>query len=167
MSFLTTTQTLITRHPLPPSIPLTHAISTLQNHSILLRLDPNRVKYSKVAAPPPASSSSQKKQDSATKNPETSSAEETTYYTITNKLPGALGLGKEINYSASLRNTAEGVNWDIQASMGIVQKSVWKIVVEEYKENEEVKQRCVLVEEMEITGNRLLVGIVKDRKSVV
>lgn len=74
-----------------------------------------------------------------------------------------------MTFGAEITDTEEGVEWIIRAPLGLVQRSVWEIVdVGEGKGDEgngegKGEGRLVLVEDVEISCSRLLVGTVRGK----
>lgn len=77
-----------------------------------------------------------------------------------------------VTFESHITNTADGVEWVIKAPLGLVQRTTWRLTrsedlgkgkekVGEDEDNE--KSEWSLVEDVEITASRLLVGTVKGK----
>ncbi|KAF2652002.1 hypothetical protein K491DRAFT_605800, partial [Lophiostoma macrostomum CBS 122681] len=155
----TTTATLHHTTPLPPSTTFAAALSKLQDHELLIRLDPEFASYETLPAPPDAPN--------------------TKRYKVTDHmhtLPKGLW-DTTVSFESLITNTETGVEWVIKAPLGLVQRTTWR-VVEGGEVQDEVKaegegkgdrtgdgngEGLCLVEDVEITASRLLVGTVKGK----
>jgi len=66
-----------------------------------------------------------------------------------------------VNFHAEITDLDDGVQWIINAPLGLWQRSLWRVV-----KNEEVKEgegEWVLTEDVEIKCSRLLIGTVKGK----
>ena len=75
-----------------------------------------------------------------------------------------------VSFEAEITNKEDGVLWVIKAPLGLLQKTVWKLVktetlgTEDLEGDEESKKgEWSLIEDVEINANRLLVGTVKGK----
>lgn len=83
-------------------------------------------------------------------------------------------------YEAAITNTADGVEWVIRAPLGLVQRTVWRVAKRSGAEQSGAEQsgakgrqeevnvvngvgEWCLVEEVEITANRVLLGVVRGK----
>ncbi|KAF2183026.1 hypothetical protein K469DRAFT_710978 [Zopfia rhizophila CBS 207.26] len=157
MSFFITTAKLHHTTPLPPGTTFASALTHLQNHDLLIRLDPELAHYE-------------------TLQPD-DFAPDTKRYKVTDHmhtLPKGLW-DTTVTFESLITNTDDGVEWVIKAPLGLVQRTTWKIVkadeLEKGKEkanegDEEEKaenSEWCLVEDVEIKASRLLVGTVKGK----
>ncbi|CAA9958929.1 hypothetical protein CFE70_002448 [Pyrenophora teres f. teres 0-1] len=133
---------------LPPPITFDEAILRLHNHELLIKFDPEYTSHEELAADPA--------------NPDAKR------YKVTDNLK-ALPAGlwnTQITFEAELTDTKDGVNWVIKAPLGLVQKTSWRCVkvdgMEGASEVEGEGEWC-LVEDVEITANRMLVTHVKGK----
>jgi len=147
---LNTTAKLHHRTILPTTATKEAALQIFRNHDILIRLDPELLKY-----------------EAASREPTDSPA--TFRYTVTDAmhtLPAGLW-DTSVSFKAVLTNIDNGVEWIIQAPLGLVQKSLWKVEEAEEKDQVEGKDvvpgQLVLVEDIEIKCSRLLMGTVKGK----
>ena len=138
--------------PLPPGVSFSAALPYLQNHDLLIRLDPELVNYETL--------------------PSEEATPETKRYKVTDNmhtLPKGLW-DTTVNFEAQITNTEDGVIWVIKAPLGLVQRTTWRLVKTEDldkgkgKVTEENKEsEWILVEDVEIKANRLVVGTVKGK----
>jgi hypothetical protein len=67
-----------------------------------------------------------------------------------------------VTFEALMTNTENGLEWVIKAPMGLIQKTTWNLVKStESGQAGEQTGEWSLVEDVEITANRLIVGTVK------
>ncbi|KAF2728148.1 hypothetical protein EJ04DRAFT_516806 [Polyplosphaeria fusca] len=162
MPVFSTTANLHHTTPLPPGVTFSSALTTLQNHDILIRLDPELAHYETLPS------------DEAMPN--------TKRYKVTDHmhtLPKGLW-DTTVTFESQITNTDDGVEWVIKAPMGLVQQTTWKIVktedvekdkegaaqgVDQQGEDTRAKDKgeWCLVEDVEIKASRLLVGTVKGK----
>ncbi|KAF2463247.1 uncharacterized protein BDR25DRAFT_307854 [Lindgomyces ingoldianus] len=162
MSFFSTTATLHHTTPLPSGTTFASALAHLQNHDLLIRLDPELAHYETLDSDP--------------------STPNTKRYKVTDHmhtLPKGLW-DTTVTFESLITNTDEGVEWVIKAPLGLVQSTRWRIVRageeeeegkgrvvnggqdEDMVEKEEKEDWC-LVEDVEIKASRLLVGTVRGK----
>lgn len=137
---------------LPPSTTAERALSCLQNHDLLIRLDPELAHYETLPSPP--------------------DAPQTKRYKVTDHmhtLPKGLW-DTTVAFEADITNTADGIEWGIRAPLGLVQRTTWRVVRRETLGEEkgalvteEGEGEWSLVEDVEIKANRMLVGTVKGK----
>ncbi|KAF2274919.1 uncharacterized protein EI97DRAFT_421628 [Westerdykella ornata] len=159
MSFFNTTATLHHVTPLPAGATFETALDKLQDHDLLIRLDPELAHYETL----PALEDSPK----------------TCRYKVTDHmhtLPKGLW-DTTVTFESLITNTSDGVEWVIKAPLGLSQTTTWRLV-----RNSELKggqdengnedggpgfreelDGWSLVEDVEIRGSRLLVGTVKGK----
>lgn len=159
MSFFSTTATLYHVTPLPPGVTFEAAKPLLHNHDVLIKLDPDFDHYETL--------------------PSTEDAPNTKRYKVTDHL-SAIPKGlwsSTVTFEAHITNTEEGMEWVIKAPLGLTQTTSWRIVrtsdLEKGKEKavdkeaEEAdtanKSEWSLVEDVLISGSRLIVGTVKGK----
>lgn len=136
------------------------ALEKLQNHDLLIRLDPEFSHYETLLSP--------------------AESPNTKRYKVTDHmhtLPKGLW-DTTVTFESLITNTEDGVAWVIKAPLGLVQRQTWRLMktkdVDEGKEtvaqseNERVgegeeKSEWSLVEDVEIKASRLLVGTVKNK----
>ncbi|KAL1600470.1 hypothetical protein SLS60_006856 [Paraconiothyrium brasiliense] len=142
--------------PLPTGTTFEAAIEKLQNHDLLIRLDPELHSYETL--------------------PSDDAAPDTKRYKVTDHMH-ALPKGlwdSTVTFESQITNTEDGVLWVIKAPLGLVQQTKWTIArsgdVGKGKEkaaddgvSAEEKNEWSLVEEVEIKASRLLVGTVKGK----
>lgn len=135
---------------LPRSTTKAQAVAVFRNHDTLIRLDPELKEYE--ACPPPEGAK-----------------ENTKFYKITDimhTLPKGLW-DTTVSFTAEITDIENGVYWVVKAPLGLVQQSTW--TVEPAGEKDEVEtsggkeERLVLVEDVDITCNRILMGTVKGK----
>ncbi|KAJ4360703.1 uncharacterized protein N0V89_001270 [Didymosphaeria variabile] len=142
--------------PLPAGTTIEAAIEKLQNHDLLIHLDPELHSYETL--------------------PSDDAAPNTKRYKVTDHMH-ALPKGlwdSTVTFESQITNTEDGVLWVIKAPLGLVQQTKWTITrnadvgkgkekaVDEGKSTE-AKNEWSLVEEVEIKASRLLVGTVKGK----
>jgi hypothetical protein len=140
-SVFNTTATLYHRTPLPSTATLEDGVAVLRDHDFLIKLDPEFVKYTTDTAP--ANS------DPATK-----------FYTVTDHMD-ALPAGlwdTTVSFKAEITDIPTGVKWVIKAPLGLTQLTMWTIEPAVAPET-----GFCLVEDIQITCSRLLVGTVKGK----
>ncbi|KAF2746632.1 hypothetical protein M011DRAFT_477869 [Sporormia fimetaria CBS 119925] len=152
MSFFNTTTTLHHVTPLPSGVTFDAAVTKLQDHDLLIRLDPELAHYETLPSP--------------------DNAPQTKRYKVTDHmhtLPKGLW-DTTVTFESLITNSKDGVEWVIKAPLGLLQTTTWRIVgVKELDEvdKEEGKHlkesEWALVEDVEIKGSRLLVGTVKGK----
>jgi hypothetical protein len=130
--------------PLPPEVPFSAALAKLQDHDLLIRLDPELAHYEAL--------------------PSSTDAPQTKRYKVTDNmrtLPKGLW-DTTVTFEALMTNTGNGLEWMIKAPMGLIQKTTWNLVksTESVQAGEQTGEWS-LVEDVEITANRLIVGTVK------
>ncbi|KAF2118023.1 hypothetical protein BDV96DRAFT_644354 [Lophiotrema nucula] len=155
MSWFNTTATLNHITPLPAGTTFASALVRLQDHDLLIKLDPELAHYEAL--------------------PTEASAPDTKRYKVTDHmhtLPKGLW-DTTVTFECQLTNTEDGVKWVIKAPLGLLQTTTWRIVKKE--ELEKGKERAsddedagakvewCLVEDVEIKASRLLVGTVKSK----
>ena len=139
--------------PLPAGITFEAAIEKLQNHDLLIKLDPELHSYETL--------------------PIDDAAPNTKRYKVTDHMQ-ALPKGlwdSTVTFESQITNTDNGVLWVIKAPLGLVQNTTWTIVrnadvgreAAEDGEAAENQGELSLVEEVEIKASRLLVGTVKGK----
>lgn len=143
--------------PLPSGTTFEAAIEKLQNHDLLIRLDPELDHYETLPS------------DEATPN--------TKRYKVTDHMH-ALPKGlwdSTVTFESQITNTDNGVLWVIKAPLGLVQQTRWTITrsadvgkgKERAADDDETgsgdKSEWSLVEEVEIKASRLLVGTVRSK----
>lgn len=142
--------------PLPAGTTFEAALDNLQNHDLLIRLDPELAHYESL--------------------PSEESAPNTKRYKVTDHmhtLPKGLW-DTTVTFESQITNTEDGVEWVIKAPLGLVQRTTWKLVrredvgkgkekASEDDASEEQKSEWSLVEDVEIKASRLLVGTVKGK----
>ncbi|KAF2267135.1 hypothetical protein CC78DRAFT_530941 [Lojkania enalia] len=153
-SFFNATANLRHVTALPPGISFDSAITFLQNHDLLIKLDPELAYYETL--------------------PSNESMPNTKRYKVTDHMH-ALPKGlwdTTVTFESHITNIEDGVEWIIKAPLGLVQRTFWRLVKREElekrkekpteRENHEKSEWC-LVEEVEIKASRLLVGTVKGK----
>ena len=141
---------------LPPGTSFEAAIALLQNHDLLIKLDPEHASYETL---PPS--------------PDTKP--NTKCYKVTDHMH-ALPKGlwdSTVTFESQITNMDDGVEWFVKAPLGLVQKTTWRLLrsedVDKGKEKvtaddeSEDKSEWCLVEDAEIRASRLLVGTVKGK----
>jgi hypothetical protein len=142
--------------PLPPGTTFEAALKALQNHDLLIRLDPELAHYETLPS------------EEATPN--------TKRYKVTDHmhtLPKGLW-DTTVTFEAQITNTEDGIKWVIKAPLGLLQETIWKVVrtqdLDKGKEKEEegdgeeaTRSEWCLVEDVEIKASKLLVGTVKSK----
>lgn len=141
--------------PLPAGTTFESAIEKIQNHDLLIRLDPELHSYETL--------------------PSDDAAPTTKRYKVTDHmhtLPKGLW-DTTVTFEAQITNTDDGVLWVIKAPLGLVQETKWTITrnadvgkgkekaAEDGESSEE--SEWSLVEEVDIKASRLLVGTVKGK----
>ncbi|KAF1958466.1 hypothetical protein CC80DRAFT_491030 [Byssothecium circinans] len=149
--------------PLPPGTTFASALTKLQNHDMLIRLDPEFASYEALPSDP-------------------ADAPTTKRYKVTDHmhtLPKGLW-DTTVTYESHITNTEDGVEWVVKAPLGLVQKTTWRLVKSEDVGKgkgkavdgdggdangtaKEEKSEWCLVEDAEIKASRLLVGTVKGK----
>ncbi|KAF2449730.1 hypothetical protein P171DRAFT_427897 [Karstenula rhodostoma CBS 690.94] len=142
--------------PLPAGTTFEAAIEKLQNHDLLMKLDPELHSYETL--------------------PSDDAAANTKRYKVTDHmhtLPKGLW-DTTVTFESQITNTDDGVLWVVKAPLGLVQQTTWTIMrnadvgkgkekaVEDEKSRQE-QSELSLVEEVEIKASRLLVGTVKSK----
>ncbi|ORY14903.1 hypothetical protein BCR34DRAFT_559658 [Clohesyomyces aquaticus] len=145
MNFFSTTANLHHTTPLPAGITFANALSALQNHDLLLRLDPEISHYEILPSDPAT--------------PDTKRYKQTDHM---HTLPKGLW-DTTVTFECLITNKEDGVEWVIKAPLGLVQKTIWKIVKAAEADVGEGKEEWVLVEDVEINASRLLVGTVRGK----
>ncbi len=147
-----TTANLYHVTPLPPGITFDQALSHLQNHDLLIRLDPELSHYESLPADPAKPDA---KRYSVTDNMHT--------------LPKGLW-DTTVTFEAEITNTADGILWVIKAPLGLVQTTKWQLLKTETLNADDMghiveaeRGEWSLVEDVEIKANRMLVGTVKGK----
>ncbi|KAF1352985.1 hypothetical protein EJ07DRAFT_182889 [Lizonia empirigonia] len=136
---------------LPPSTTFAHALAHLQNHDLLIRLDPELAHYEALPSPPAAP---------ATKRYQVTDTMHT--------LPRGLW-DTTVTFEADMTNTDDGIEWVIRAPLGLVQTTIWRVLRRDSLPDQDAANvveahgagEWSLVEEVEIKANRILVGTVK------
>ncbi|KAF2125644.1 hypothetical protein P153DRAFT_359993 [Dothidotthia symphoricarpi CBS 119687] len=130
--------------PLPSATTIQTALTILHNHDLLIRLDPELSHYETLPPLP--------------------SAPNTKRYKITDTvhaLPAGLW-DSRVTFESEITDMDDGAEWLIKAPLGLVQKTTWRIIrAETLAEEERGQGEWCLVEDMEIKGNRMVVGFVK------
>jgi hypothetical protein len=152
LTAFTSTATLHHVTHLPPGTSFAHALQRLQNHDLLIRLDPELAHYETLPSPP--------------------SAPATKRYKVTDNmhtLPKGLW-DTTVTFEADITNTEDGIEWVIRAPLGLVQRTTWRVLKTESLEREGGAHmgggqvgEWSLVEDVEIKANRILVGTVKGK----
>ncbi|UPX12711.1 uncharacterized protein EKO05_0003250 [Ascochyta rabiei] len=151
MFSFTSTATLHHVTHLPPSTTFAHALAHLQNHDLLIRLDPDLSHYETLPSP--------------------ASAPDTKCYKVTDNmhtLPKGLW-DTTVTFEADITNTDDGIEWIIRAPLGLLQRTTWRVLKREGTGSEEGANvvdgvgEWSLVEDVEIKANRVLVGTVKGK----
>ncbi|KAF2708748.1 hypothetical protein K504DRAFT_433229 [Pleomassaria siparia CBS 279.74] len=151
-----TTATIRHVTPLPPGTTFIHALTTLQNHDLLIRLDPELAHYETL--------------------PSEDGTPDTKRYRVTDNmhtLPKGLW-DTTVTFEANITNTEDGILWVIKAPLGLLQRTTWKLVKSDdlgkgkekviaETQGKEEKSEWALVEDVEIKASRLLVGTVKGK----
>ncbi|USP78679.1 hypothetical protein yc1106_05953 [Curvularia clavata] len=148
--YLNTTATIRNVTHLPQSITYAQAVEQLHNHELLIRLDPEYVSHETVPSDP--------------------ATPETKIYKITdhmNALPAGLW-DTTVKFEAHMTDLDDGIRWLIKAPLGLVQKTTWKCLKteslgDEHKKTTDEHGEWSLVEDVEITANRMLVSTVKGK----
>jgi hypothetical protein len=149
-----TTATLHHVTTLPSGTTFDATIALLQNHDLLIKLDPEHASYETL---PPAPSDSPN----------------TKRYKVTDHMH-ALPKGlwdSTVTFESHITNLDDGVEWFVKAPLGLVQKTTWRLVRSEdvgkgketVWEGEGKEGEWCLVEDAEIRASRLLVGTVKGK----
>ncbi|KAF2020488.1 hypothetical protein BU24DRAFT_456559 [Aaosphaeria arxii CBS 175.79] len=153
-SFFNTTAKLHHVTTLPHGVTFPTAITHLQNHDLLIRLDPELAHYETLPSPP--------------------DTPQTKRYKVTDHMK-ALPAGlwdSTVTFESLLTNTDDGVEWVIKAPLGLVQRTTWKLVKTaevvrgadgEHNDEGGEGSEWSLVEDVEISASRLLVGTVKGK----
>jgi hypothetical protein len=132
-------------------------MALLQNHELLIKLDPEHASYETLPTSPDAKP-------------------DTKCYKVTDYMPGLpKGIwGSTVTFESQITNLEDGVEWLVKAPLGLVQKTTWRLVrsedvgkgkdkVTEDDASSENKSEWCLVEDAEIRASRLLVGTVKGK----
>ncbi|KAI0743545.1 hypothetical protein C8Q80DRAFT_1181782 [Daedaleopsis nitida] len=138
--------THIARTPLPRGVAHVDALTLLQNHSAMIELNPLVIAHERCDGSPSSPSASA---------PETNKPSAT--YRITDSidyLPLGLWKGKVVYY-ADFWNTEDGIKTKVNAAMGFVSESVWKIE-EEPAKGEGEGATLVLTEVAQVTCPRVM-----------
>lgn len=150
LSVLTTMAKFTQRTSIPRDTTYAAALSLLQNHDFILRLDPEFMSYTCDATPA-----------------EGDADPDIRYYTVTHHM-AALPRGlwdTTVCFKVQLTNIANGVRWRINAPLGVGQTSFW--MVERGEPGADVgpgaEEPLWLVEDVEIRCSRLLVGTVRGK----
>jgi len=152
-----TTVTLHHVTSLPPGTTFQAAITLLQNHDLLIKLDPEHASYETLASSPDTKPN-------------------TKCYKVTDHMH-ALPKGlwdSTVTFESQITNLDDGVEWFVKAPLGLVQKTTWRLVRSEDVgkgkdkvtgdgESEDKSETWCLVEDAEIRASRLLVGTVKGK----
>ncbi|KAF1994702.1 hypothetical protein P154DRAFT_539366 [Amniculicola lignicola CBS 123094] len=162
MSFFNTSATLYHITPLPSTTTRDTAITTLQNHDSLIRLDPDLSHYEALPTDPAAPDAKRYK------------------VTDSMQLPKAVSsvIGQGVSFESVITDKADGVEWVIKAPLGLVQTSQWTVKnvkdldAKKVKQVKEAKRKAGetdvegewwLVEDVEIKASRLLMGTAKGK----
>ncbi|KAF2680413.1 hypothetical protein K458DRAFT_445338 [Lentithecium fluviatile CBS 122367] len=156
MPAFSTTANLRHVTPLPPGTTFETAMAALQNHDLLIKLDPEHAHYETLPS-------------DADANPLTKRYKVTDHM---HTLPKGLW-DTTVTFESHITNMEDGVEWFVKAPLGLVQKTTWRLVRSEDvgKGKEKVvdddasedKSEWCLVEDAEIRASRLLVGTVKGK----
>lgn len=136
---------------LPVGTGFQHALSHLQNHDLLIRLDPELAHYESLPEDPA--------------NPETKRYKVTDHM---HTLPKGLW-DTTVTFEAEITNTEDGIIWVIKAPLGLVQRTTWRLLKTETLARDDVEAmqgehgEWSLVEDVEISANKMLVGTVKGK----
>lgn len=74
-----------------------------------------------------------------------------------------------VTFEAEITNTEDGIIWVIKAPLGLVQRTTWRLLKTETLAKEDVgvmegeRGEWSLVEDVEISANRILVGTVRGK----
>jgi hypothetical protein len=148
---LNTTAKLHHVSPFPVGTNPEDAIKNLHNHDLLIHLDPEFAHYETLPS------------DAATPNAKR--------YKITDNmqaLPKGLW-GTTVTFEAEMTNTEDGILWIIKAPLGLVQRTTWRclrtasLATGDQLSVDGTMSEWSLVEDVEITANRMLVGTVKGK----
>ncbi|KAK3396322.1 hypothetical protein B0T20DRAFT_268100 [Sordaria brevicollis] len=148
MSFLSTKAQLLHKTPLPPKVTREQAIELLQDHDLLLSCDPHLAKYEPLtpSTPPPIPTAVQPRVLGETKSFKVTD--------VIHTLPAGLWDSNVVStYEFAKLDT--GLFVRIKSPLSMVMETVW-----------EIKQReddggLEIVENVEISCSRLLIGIAK------
>ncbi|KAF2637158.1 hypothetical protein P280DRAFT_472329 [Massarina eburnea CBS 473.64] len=143
--------------PLPAGTTFESALTTLHNHDMLMRLDPELSSYEEL--------------------PKADEAPNAKRYRVTDHmhtLPKGLW-DTTVTFESQITNTDDGVAWVIKAPLGLVQTTTWRVVRREDVgkgkgkaeddggDAKDEKSEWYLVEDAEIKASKLLVGTVKGK----
>lgn len=145
---INTTATLRNVTHLPRSITYAQAIEQLHNHELLIRLDPEYVSHETLPSDP--------------------TTPEAKIYRVTdhmNALPAGLW-DTTVKFEAHMTDLDDGILWFIKAPLGLTQKTTWRCLKteslgDEHKGGSDEDGEWSLVEDVEITANRMLVKTVR------
>jgi hypothetical protein len=140
---------------LPSGTTFSAALTKLQDHDLLIRLDPELAHYEQLPAQAP-------------------NTHRFKVMDHMHALPKGLW-DTTVSYESEITNSADGVEWVIKAPLGLVQRTTWRIlksnevdvgkgkekVMDMETEQGEDEEHWSLVEDVEIKASRFLVGTVK------
>jgi hypothetical protein len=127
------------------------AIKNLHNHDLLIHFDPEFAHYETLPTDPAVPDAKR--------------------YKITDNmqaLPKGLW-GTTVTFEAEMTDTEDGILWIIKAPLGLLQRTTWRclrtetLATEDQKSVDGTMSEWSLVEDVEITANRMLVGTVKGK----
>lgn len=136
---------------LPPGVTFEQALAKLQDHDLLIRLDPELASYEALPVDP--------------ENPKAKR------YSVTDHMH-ALPKGlwdTTVKFEANITNTDDGILWVIKAPLGLLQTTTWRVLktdtlgAEDAGGEETKKGEWSLIEDVQIEANRLVVGTVKSK----
>ncbi|KAL5113625.1 hypothetical protein ACEQ8H_008490 [Pleosporales sp. CAS-2024a] len=147
MFSLNTTATLHNVTNLPAGTKAEDVIRLLHNHDALIKVDPEHAYYESLAADPAVPNAKR--------------------YKITDHMH-ALPKGlwdSTVTFEAEMTDMEDGILWVIKAPLGLTQTSTWRCLRTDSLAAEDRKGdgEWSLVEEVEISANRLLVSTVKSK----
>ena len=123
-----------TSTPIPPNISAQDVFNLLHDHIAMMDLNPLVIAHTPIPSPDvvPAWDST---------------------YLVTDQIPYGCWTGK-VKYQASFRNTADGLETDTKAAMGLTSEAVWKL--EKQPTSEGTDPELVLLETAKVTCPWLL-----------
>jgi hypothetical protein len=134
MNLFNTTFTLTTSTPIPPNISIQDVLNLLHDHIAMMDLNPLVVSHNHIPSPDivPAWDST---------------------FLVTDQI-SCYFCKTDTKYQASFRNTADGLETEFKAALGVTGKAVWK--VEKRPTSESMNPELVLVEIAKVTCPWLL-----------
>ncbi|KAK6217709.1 hypothetical protein LQW54_003218 [Pestalotiopsis sp. IQ-011] len=161
MSFLNTTATLRNATPIPlPASKRQGAVARLHDHDFYLHCDPHLTGYKAVAPSDPPASFESYKVPAAAAGAAGESPAVVKLYEVQDHVPNPV-YSSNVTSREEMVDFADGLWVRVRSPMAVVMETTWTVREKSGSGGGDEKEGLELVEEVYVSCNRMLMGIVK------